>query len=162
MSSKGAGRLRSKSLTDRTLRFGTASQRTFSGNGVVISCLRIFSNYLTLIHVYRRAKDSRTDQPVAVKNLRVSAQLESAKRALREVEMLKHFVGSNNVRILEEIPFIKAVNGLAYFPKLFYTHVLTFWRYHSSSRILNDLDSSNTGYCHHTWHLYRRGGDLYR
>ena len=48
--------------------------------------------------VCRRAQDSKSEQLVAVKNLRVGRDLESAKRALREVEMLKHFMGSENVR----------------------------------------------------------------
>lgn len=54
---------------------------------------------LTYSLLHRRARDARSEQLVAVKNLRVSAQLDSAKRALREVEMLKHFRGTENVCI---------------------------------------------------------------
>lgn len=53
-----------------------------------------------LLMMNRQAKELNTDLIVAVKNLRVGRDLESAKRALREVEMLKHFRGSENVRLM--------------------------------------------------------------
>lgn len=53
-----------------------------------------------LLRVCRQAKDINSDLVVAVKNLRVGRDLESAKRALREVGMLKHFIGSENVRYM--------------------------------------------------------------
>ena len=68
-----------------------------------------FSSHCTPL---RRAQDAKTGQVVAVKNLRVSMQLESAKRALREIEMLKHFVGSENVRCILDFSVIGVRTGV--------------------------------------------------
>lgn len=66
----------------------------------VVVCVRTVSDLgvVVLLRVCRQAKDVNSDLVVAVKNLRVGRDLESAKRALREVGMLKHFMGSENVR----------------------------------------------------------------
>jgi mitogen-activated protein kinase 7 len=56
-----------------------------------------------------RAQDSKSEQLVAVKNLRVGRDLESAKRALREVEMLKHFMGSENILQIMDVVIIPGI-----------------------------------------------------
>lgn len=56
-----------------------------------------------------QAKDVNSDLVVAVKNLRVGRDLESAKRALREVGMLKHFMGSENILQLIDVQIIPGI-----------------------------------------------------